>query len=169
MAVCRARRARCGKWSRPFRRACDAYGQVAGADGSPAHPAQRLRVRASAKTALVRLFLQRIAQRAPSIVGSPWSFLGLLATVIVWLALGAPFDYSGNWLLIPATVTSVGAVILVVLLQYTQNRDTRAIQLKLELIRSLQDARTHLVRLEQLSDDELDELEQEFRRLRETA
>jgi low affinity Fe/Cu permease len=129
-----------------------------------------LRVRASAKTALVRLFLQWIAQRAPSIVGWPWSFLGLLATVIVWLALGAPFDYSGNWLLIPATATSVGAVILVVLLQYTQNRDTRAIQLKLdELIRGLQNARTHLVRLEQLSDDELDELEQEFRRLRETA
>lgn len=61
-------------------------------------------------------------------------------------------------------------MILVVLLQYTQNRDTRAIQLKLdELIRGLQNARTHLVRLEQLSDDELDELEQEFRRLRETA
>jgi low affinity Fe/Cu permease len=126
-----------------------------------------LRVRASAKTALVRLFLQRVAQRAPSIVGSPWSFLGLLATVIVWLALGAPFDYSGNWLLIPATATSVGAVILVVLLQYTQNRDTRAIQLKLdELIRGLQNARTHLVRLEQLSDDEL---EREFRRRRKTA
>lgn len=118
----------------------------------------------------MRLFLQRIAQRAPSVVGSPWSFLGLLATVIVWLALGAPFDYSGNWLLIPATATSVGAVILVVLLQYTQNRDTRAIQLKLdELIRGLQNARTHLVRLEQLSDDELDELEREFRRLRKTA
>jgi low affinity Fe/Cu permease len=129
-----------------------------------------LRVRASAKTALVRLFLPWIARRAPSVVGSPWSFLGLLPTVIVWLALGAPFDYSGNWLLIPATATSVGAVILVVLLQYTQNRDTRAIQLKLdELIRGLQNARTHLVRLEQLSDDELDELEQEFRRLRETA
>jgi low affinity Fe/Cu permease len=61
-------------------------------------------------------------------------------------------------------------VILVVLLQYTQNRDTRAIQLKLdELIRGLQNARTHLVRLEQLSDDELDELEREFRRLRKTA
>ena len=61
-------------------------------------------------------------------------------------------------------------MILVVLLQYTQNRDTRAIPLKLdELIRGLQNARTHLVRLEQLSDDELDELEREFRRLRKTA
>ena len=59
-------------------------------------------------------------------------------------------------------------MILVVLLQYTQNRDTRSIQLKLdELIRSLTAARTQLVRLENLSDEELDELEREFRRLRE--
>ena len=96
-------------------------------------------------------FLQRIAQRSPAVVGSPWSFLGVLAGVVVWLAVGAFFGFSRNWLLIPATATSVGAVILVVLLQYTQNRDTRAIQLKLdELIRSLGDARTQLVRLEKL-------------------
>jgi low affinity Fe/Cu permease len=102
------------------------------------------------------------------VVGSPWSFLGLLAAVVVWLAVGPAFDFSGNWLLVPATATSVGAVILVVLLQYTQNRDTRSIQLKLdELIRSLSAARTQLVRLEHLSDEELDELEREFRRLRE--
>lgn len=86
------------------------------------------------------------------------------------LAVGPVFDFNGNWLLIPATATSVSAVILVVLLQYTQNRDTRAVQLKLdELIRGLGEARTHLVRLEQLSDEELDELEREFRRLREAS
>ncbi|HKG43199.1 MAG TPA: low affinity iron permease family protein [Gaiellaceae bacterium] len=118
----------------------------------------------------MRRFLQRIAQRSPTVVGSPWSFLGVLAAVVVWLAVGPVFDFSGNWLLIPATATSVGAVILVVLLQYTQNRDTRAVQLKLdELIRGLREARTHLVRLEQLSDEELDELEREFRRLREAS
>jgi len=122
------------------------------------------------KTQSVRRFLQRIAQRSPTVVGSPWSFLGVLAAVVVWLAVGPVFDFSGNWLLIPATATSVGAVILVVLLQYTQNRDTRAVQLKLdELIRGLREARTHLVRLEQLSDEELDELEREFRRLREAS
>ena len=115
-------------------------------------------------------FLKRIAQRSPAVVGSPWSFVGVLGAVVVWLALGPVFDFSGNWLLIPATATSVGAVILVVLLQYTQNRDTRAVQLKLdELIRGLREARTHLVRLEQLSDEELDELEREFRRLREAS
>ena len=114
--------------------------------------------------------VQRIAQRAPTAVGSPWTFVGSVVTVLVWLALGPAFDFSGNWLLIPATATSVGAVILVVLLQYTQNRDTRAIQLKLdELIRGLGEARTHLVRLEHLSDEELDELEREFRKLREAT
>jgi low affinity Fe/Cu permease len=114
--------------------------------------------------------MQRIAQRSPGIVGSPWAFLGVLGAVILWLAVGPVFDFNGNWLLIPATATSVSAVILVVLLQYTQNRDTRAVQLKLdELIRGLGEARTHLVRLEQLSDEELDELEREFRRLREAS
>ena len=123
--------------------------------------------RSGGKTLLVLRYLQRIAKCAPGVVGSPWTFLVSLAAVVVWLAIGPAFDFSGNWLLIPATATSVGAVILVVLLQYTQNRDTRSMQLKLdELIRSLSAARTQLVRLEHLSDEELDELEREFRRLR---
>jgi low affinity Fe/Cu permease len=122
------------------------------------------------KTALVLRLLRLIAQRSPAIVGSPWTFLGLLAAIVAWLVIGPFFDFSGNWLLIPATATSVAAVALVVLLQYTQNRDTRAIQLKLdELIRGLGAARTQLVRLEHLSDEELDELEREFRRLREAG
>jgi low affinity Fe/Cu permease len=64
-------------------------------------------------------------------------------------------------------VASIVALLLLVLLQYSQNRDTRAIQLKLdELIRGLVHARTQLVRLEQLSDEELDEMEREFQKLR---
>ena len=114
-------------------------------------------------TALFR----RIASRAPAVAGSPWAFLLAVATSCVWIASGAFFDWSGAWVLWPATVTSVGAFLLVLLLQYTQNRDTRAIQLKLdELIRSLDRARTQLVRLEQLSDEELAEIESEFQELR---
>jgi low affinity Fe/Cu permease len=80
---------------------------------------------------------------------------------------GPLYDWSGDWLLIPATATSVGAFLLVLLLQYTQNRDTRAIQLKLdELIRSLGAARTQLVRLEQLTDEEIAEIEDEFAEIR---
>ncbi len=110
---------------------------------------------------------RRIAARAPSIVGSPRTFGLTVLAIVVWLATGPLFGWSGGWVLWPATVTSVGAFLLVLLLQYSQNRDTRAIQLKLdELIRSLDQARTHLVRLEHLSDQELDQIEDEFTELR---
>ena len=86
---------------------------------------------------------------------------------ILWIASGPLFDFSDNWVLWPATATSIGAFLLVLLLQYSQNRDTRAIQLKLdELIRGLGEARTDLVRLEQMTDEELDQIEDEFRSLR---
>ena len=111
--------------------------------------------------------LRWLAARAPGVAGSPWVFFGAVAAVVVWVATGPIFDWSSNWVLWPATVTSVGAFLLVLLLQYTQNRDTRAIQLKLdELIRSMHAARTHLVRLEQLTDEELDQIEDEFAALR---
>lgn len=63
-------------------------------------------------------------------------------------------------------MASIVALLLVVLLQYSQNRDTRVLQLKLdELIRGVGEARTHLVRLEQLSDEEIERIEQEFQEL----
>jgi low affinity Fe/Cu permease len=111
--------------------------------------------------------VRRFAARSPTLVGSPWTFLIALLVTIAWFAAGPLFDFSSNWILIPATATSVGAFLLVMLLQYTQNRDTRAIQLKLdELIRSLDTARTDLVRLESMTDEELATIEEEFRELR---
>src|SRR3954447_23490150 len=113
-------------------------------------------------------FFRRLASRAPTVVGSPWMFLGALAAALLWIASGPLFDWSSGWVLWPATVTSMGAFLLVLLLQYSQNRDTRAIQLKLdEVIRSLDTARTQLVRLEHLSDEELDRIEEEFAELKE--
>jgi low affinity Fe/Cu permease len=115
----------------------------------------------------VRTLCRHVAARAPAVVGNPWTFLAAITAVVVWIATGPVFGWSGGWVLWPATVTSVGAFLLVLLLQYSQNRDTRAIQLKLdELIRSLADARTQLVRLEHLSDEELEQMEQEFADLR---
>src|SRR4051812_41489958 len=115
----------------------------------------------------MKFLCRHIASRAPEIVGSPWAFLLVLAATIAWIASGPLFDWSSNWVLWPATVTSVGAFIMVFLIQYSQNRDMRAIQLKLdELIRSMGDARTQLVRLEKSSDEELDQIEEEFRQLR---
>jgi low affinity Fe/Cu permease len=110
----------------------------------------------------------RVAAAAPSVVGSPWTFFAAVLAAVVWVAIGPIFDWSGGWVLWPATVTSVGALLLVVLLQYTQNRDTRAIQLKLdEILRGTERARTQLVKLERLSDEELAAIEQEIVELRE--
>ncbi len=108
-----------------------------------------------------------IARRAPDLVGSPWAFLLAVVSVLVWLALGPVFDWSDAWLVLPATATSIGAFIIVFLIQYSQNRDMRVMQVKLdELIRGMSDARTHLVRIEQAEDEELREIEDEFRKLR---
>jgi low affinity Fe/Cu permease len=115
----------------------------------------------------MRLLCRSLAARAPALVGNVWTFLTVILVTIVWVATGPIFDWSGNWLLIPATITSVGAFVLLFGLQYTQNRDTRAIQLKLdEVIRSLDQARTDLVRLERLPDETIDEIEREFERLK---
>jgi len=112
--------------------------------------------------------LRRWAARAPEIVGAPWAFpLGLVVTAL-WVIAGSLNSFSGNWVLWPATATSVGAFLLLLLLQYSQNRDTRALHLKLdELIRSSERARTELVRLESMPDEHLAGLEAEFGQLRE--
>jgi low affinity Fe/Cu permease len=110
------------------------------------------------------------ARRVPEWVGSPFTFLAAVAAVVLWLALGPVFEWSQGWVLWPATLTSVGAFLLVLLLQYSQNRDTRVLQLKLdELLRGVEQTRTGLVRLESLSDEELERIEAEFRRLREQS
>jgi len=112
--------------------------------------------------------VRRLAAASPRYFGSPLAFPVALVVTVAWLVSGPFFHWSSNWILVPATATSVGAFLLVLLLQYSQNRDTRAVQLKLdELIRSLEQARTHMVRLEHSTDEELEEIESEFRALRE--
>ena len=116
----------------------------------------------------MRQFLHGIARVAPSVVGSMSAFIGLVAATLVWLAIGPAVDFSDSWLLVPSAVASIVALILVVLLQYSQNRDTRALQLKLdEVIRAVAEARMNLLRVERLSDEELTKIETEFDRLRE--
>jgi len=116
----------------------------------------------------LRLGLQEFARRTPAVVGSTTAFLVTLLATLVWAAIGPFTGFSDTWLLVPSAVASIVALLLVVLLQYSQNRDTRALQLKLdEVIRAVADARTHLVRVEQLSDQELTEIETEFDRMRE--
>jgi low affinity Fe/Cu permease len=116
----------------------------------------------------VRRSARAVARAAPGLVGSAGAFVLLLLGTVAWIVIGPFVDFSSGWLLVPSAIASIAALLLVVLLQYSQNRDTRALQLKLdELILSLQDARTHLVGLEARSDEELQEIEDEFRQLRE--
>ena len=108
-----------------------------------------------------------LADRTAVIVGSPWAFVTILAVSVVWLLLGPVFAYSDTWQLTMNTVASQVTFLVAFLLQNTQNRDSRALQLKLdELIRSTAGARNQLLRLEEMSDDDLDRLQQEFDALR---
>ena len=108
-----------------------------------------------------------ISRKTADLVGSPLAFLAALALVAAWIVWGFFAHFSDRWLLVPSAVASVIAFVIVFSLQYTQNRDTRAIQLKLdELLRGVGRTRTELVKLEQMSDEELSQIEVEFDRLR---
>ena len=92
------------------------------------------------------------------------------AAIVGWVTSGPYFHYSDTWQLVINTATTIVTFLMVFLIQNTQNRDARAIHLKLdELIRSLDGARNDLVDLENLSDKELARLRQEFERLRERS
>jgi low affinity Fe/Cu permease len=112
--------------------------------------------------------VRRIALRTPEIVGSPRAFFVAIVLVAVWLVMGPIVGFGNTWLLWPSALASVVTFLIVFSLQYTQNRDTRSIQLKLdEILRASETARTHLVKLERLSDEELSQVEEEILELRE--
>jgi len=88
----------------------------------------------------------------------------------VWGLTGPTFHFSDTWQLIINTGTTIVTFLMVFLIQNTQNRDAKAVHLKLdELIRAIQGARNRLVDLEKLSDEELTKLEEQFTRLRKKA
>jgi low affinity Fe/Cu permease len=112
-------------------------------------------------------FFRKFARKASDLLGRAELFLLAFLTIIVWAALGPVYGYSDTWQLVINTATTIVTFLMVFLIQNTQNRDAKAIQLKLdELIRGVQGARTGLVRLEELTDDQLKELEASFERLR---
>ena len=110
----------------------------------------------------------RIAARKTSAaLGTAWAFMGAVSIIVIWGLSGHIFHYSDTWQLIINTGTTIVTFLMVFLIQNTQNRDSKAIQLKLdEIIRSLSGARNHLIDLETLSDEDLEKLQAEFRRLR---
>jgi low affinity Fe/Cu permease len=110
---------------------------------------------------------QTFASRASCWTGSRWSFLGALLIIIVWAVLGPYFHYSDTWQLVVNTATTIITFLMVFLIQNTQNRDARAIHLKLdEIIRSIQPARNEMIDIEKLSDEELEALSKKFEVIR---
>src|SRR5436190_8688863 len=111
-----------------------------------------------------------IARRSSTLLGSAWAFAGALLVILVWILTGPTFHFSDTWQLIINTATTVITFLMVFLIQNTQNRDAKAVHLKLdEVIRALKGARNQLVDLENLSDEDLKKLEKQFQRLRQKA
>jgi low affinity Fe/Cu permease len=110
------------------------------------------------------------ARKTSSVLGSAWAFVIAIVIIVIWAMTGPAFGYSDTWQLIINTGTTIVTFLMVFLIQNTQNRDAKAVHLKLdELIRALGGARNKLVDLEKLSDDDLKSLETEFEKLRKKA
>ena len=100
---------------------------------------------------------------AGNAMGSPWAFLTAFALVVAWAATGPLFGFSDTWQLVINTSTTIATFLMVFLLQSTQNRDTKAVNIKLdELLRAIEGARTGLADLGDLTDDEIDQIEREL-------
>jgi low affinity Fe/Cu permease len=114
--------------------------------------------------------LERVSATVTRWTGSTGAFALACSVVLVWGVTGPIFHYSDTWQLIINTSTTIVTFLMVFLLQNTQNRESRATQIKLdELLRAITATRTSLVDLEELPDSELDRLEGEFRTLSERA
>jgi len=110
------------------------------------------------------------ARRSSMMLGSAWAFAAAVLAILVWILTGPTFHFSDTWQLIINTTTTIITFLMVFLIQNTQNRDAKAVHLKLdEMIRALKGARNQLVDLEDLSDEELKKLEEQFQRLRKKA
>jgi low affinity Fe/Cu permease len=110
------------------------------------------------------------ARKTSAVLGSAWAFVCAILIIVIWALTGPTFHYSDTWQLIINTGTTIVTFLMVFLIQNTQNRDAKAVHLKLdELIRAVGPARNKLVDLEKLSDDDLKTIEREFERLRKKA
>lgn len=103
------------------------------------------------------------AKWASRTAGRPMTFMVALAIILIWAITGPIFKFSDTWQLVINTGTTIITFLMVFLIQNTQNRDTEAIQIKLdELIRAVESAHNALLDLEELEDDELDDIRKDY-------
>jgi low affinity Fe/Cu permease len=109
----------------------------------------------------------RFAASASGWLGSKWAFAGAGFIIVIWGVTGPFFHFSDTWQLVINTGTTIVTFLMVFLIQNTQNRDARAINLKLnELIRAIDKARDQMIDIENLSDLELDELQAKYEKIK---
>jgi low affinity Fe/Cu permease len=111
-------------------------------------------------------WFRKFASKTSELVGTPWAFIAAVLLIIGWAVTGPFFGFSDVWQLVINTGTTIITFLMVFLIQNTQNRDAKAIHLKLdELLRAVSEARTGMVDLEEMSDEELKQLQEEFKRM----
>ncbi len=105
----------------------------------------------------------RFAKKTSTYTGRPATFIIAVLIIVVWACLGPLFAYSDTWQLVINTGTTVITFLMVFLIQNTQNRDTEALQIKLdEIIRAIGTANNALLDLEEMDDNELDRIREEY-------
>lgn len=108
----------------------------------------------------------RAAKSASRTAGRPGTFMIALAIILIWAVTGPIFQFSDTWQLVINTGTTIITFLMVFLIQNTQNRDTEALHLKLdELLRSVETAHTSLIDLEELDDEELEAIRNDYLKL----
>jgi low affinity Fe/Cu permease len=109
----------------------------------------------------------RFAALSSNWLGSKWAFLGAGVVACAWAITGPIFHFSDNWALVVSTGTSIATFLMVFLIQNTQNRDSRAINLKLnELIRAMDSAGNQMIDIERLTDLELDAMQATYEKVK---
>jgi low affinity Fe/Cu permease len=112
----------------------------------------------------------KFAARSSHYLGSRWAFIVAIGVIVVWALTGPVFHYSDTWQLVINTGTTIITFLMVFLIQNTQNRDARAIHLKLnELIHAVDKAKNKMIDVENLSELELDELARTYEKIRSSA
>lgn len=113
---------------------------------------------------------RKFAQWVSATTGHPAVFVAAVALIAVWIVSGPLFGFSDTWQLVINTGTTIITFLMVFILQNTQNRDNQAVQLKLdELLRSVRNARSRFIDIEDLPDEELERMAEEFAGLHERA
>jgi low affinity Fe/Cu permease len=109
----------------------------------------------------------RFAAQSSHYLGSRWAFVAAIGVILIWAVTGPVFHFSDTWQLVINTGTTIVTFLMVFLIQNTQNRDARAIHLKLnELIHAVDKAKNKMIDVENLSDLELDELARNYEKIR---